>query len=173
MYPHVPSLCICDDFQNLDYYERGINLVCDCHVLFKMQHEEAKNSKFQPSEKLDSERIDIESDKKSTLPPSKSCVPKMSWLSRLGALVSSCLIIYFFGRLAIYNMYSTKTSVDDFGSKYLIRYCFFMSLTHHSLFLSNKNELLSFFFHFKLYAFTNYYCQFPYFGLVKKIACTS
>ena len=125
MYPHVPSLCICDDFQNLDYYERGINLVCDCHVLFKMQHEEAKNSKFQPSEKLDSERIDIESDKKSTLPPSKSCVPKMSWLSRLGALVSSCLIIYFFGRLAIYNMYSTKTSVDDFGSKYLIRYCFF------------------------------------------------
>ena len=36
-------------------------------------------------------------------------------------------------------------------------------------FLSNKNELLSFFFHFKLYAFTNYYCQFPYFGLVDLI----
>ena len=119
MYPHVPSLCICDDFQNLDHYERGINLVCDCHVLFKMQHEESKKSKSKPSEKFNSELIDIDSTKKSTLPPSKSCVPKMSWLSILGAIFSSILMIYFFGGLAIYNMNSTKTSVDDFGSKYL------------------------------------------------------
>ena len=127
LYLHVPSLC--NECQNLNwdnkYCAEDVEkyLACGCHVLVEMLQEEAKNSKFQPSEKHNSERIDIESTKKSTLPPSKSCVSKMSWLSLLG-IVCLCTflafivipIIYFIG-LVIYNTNSTKTSVDDFGSK--------------------------------------------------------
>ena len=127
LYPHVPSLC--NDCQNFN---------CICHVLIEMQQEEAKNSKFQPSEKLNSERIDIESTRKSTLPPSKSCLPKMFkmfkmfWLSLLiGCL---CVIvaflvffmiyfIFFIGVPSILNTNRTKISVNDFGSKY--RYLLF------------------------------------------------
>ena len=154
LYPHVPSLC--NDCQN------------GCHVLVEMQQEEAKNSKFQP---FNSERIDIESAKKGTLPPSKSCVPKMFkfckmfWLSLL--IGSLCIfgafiifsMIYIVGSI-VFSTNWTKTSVDDHGSKYryLIWFCVgvFMSLTHYFLLLSSVIitwakycPLRSFFFHAK------------------------
>ena len=156
---------LCNDCQNLDWDKKRMNYwtkVCDCHILVEIQQQEAnrsdiqpsekfnseridiestkkstlppfksyvpkmfwqeetKNSKFQPSEKFNSEGIDIESTKKSTLPPSKICLPEMSWLSILGVVVfSSCLMVCFFG-LAIHNIYSTETSADDFGSKYVV-----------------------------------------------------
>ena len=125
LYPHVPSLC--NDCQNFnwddchkfitDWDEKGLNLVCGCHVLVEMLQEEAKNSKFQPSEKHNSERIDIESTKKS-----KSCVPKMFWLSLLTGcfcifVLFICFSIFIIG-MNIFSTNWTKTSVDDYGSKY-------------------------------------------------------
>ena len=63
---------LCNDCQNLDWDKKRMNYwtkVCDCHILVEIQQQEANRSDIQPSEKFNSERIDIESTKKSTLPP--------------------------------------------------------------------------------------------------------
>ena len=70
LYPLFPMLC--NDCQNLDWDKKRMNYwtkVCDCHILVEIQQQEANRSDIQPSEKFNSERIDIESTKKSTLPP--------------------------------------------------------------------------------------------------------
>ena len=116
---------LCKECPNSNCEEgKGCNLLCGCqsgHILYNVQQKEAKNSKFQPSEESNSERIEIDSTEKVSQKPSerRNCGSRtLSWLFQHWGLCTfvTMITIMLAGFIHIEN--STKPNVDDFGSKY-------------------------------------------------------